>query len=63
MYIYTHIGLKPIFSSAEVCDLSKHSASEFLQLYLNCTNLKILICGGKDDVYIHMYIYIDLNYT
>jgi len=42
--------LKPVFSSAEVCDLSKHSASEFLKLYSNCTNLRILICGGDGTV-------------
>ena len=51
-----HVGstllerLKPTFPSAQVCDLSMHSASDYLKLYSNCTNLRVLICGGDGTV-------------
>ena len=42
--------LKPSFPSAQVCDLSKNSASDYLRLYSSCKNLRVLICGGDGTV-------------
>ena len=42
--------LQPNFPSAQVCDLSEHSAADYLSLYSNCSNLRILICGGDGTV-------------
>ena len=42
--------LKPWFPLAQVCDLSKYSASDYLKLYSNCSDLRILICGGDGTV-------------
>ena len=42
--------LKPSFPSAQICDLSKHLASDYLKLYSNCSDLRILICGGDGTV-------------
>ena len=42
--------LKPSFPTAQVCDLSKHLASDYLKLYSNCSDLRILICGGDGTV-------------
>ena len=42
--------LKPSFPSAQVCDLSQNSASDYLRLYSNCKKLRVLICGGDGTV-------------
>ena len=42
--------LRPSFPSAQICDLSKHLASDYLKLYSNCSDLRILICGGDGTV-------------
>ena len=42
--------LKPSFPSAQVCDLSLNSASDYLRLYSSCKKLRVLICGGDGTV-------------